>query len=76
MLGQFASHHKLKHRFAIQKDRTISDYYGVTGIPHVVLIDQKGKIRIMRVGSGEKNAHDVEAMIMKLLSPKAAGGGK
>jgi hypothetical protein len=30
----------------------------------------------MRVGSGEKNAHDVEAMIEKLLSPKAAGAGK
>jgi len=76
MLGQFAAHHKLKHRFAIQKDRTISDYYGVTGIPHVVLIDQKGEIRIMRVGSGEKNAHDVEAIIKKLLSPKVAAAGK
>jgi len=71
MLKQFAKHHKLKHVFAVQKDRSISDYYGVTGIPQVVLIDRQGKVRIIRVGSGEKNAHDVEAMIEKLIAQKA-----
>jgi len=75
MLEKFAKHHKLHHRFAIQDGRDISTYYGVTGIPHVVLIDQKGKIRLMRVGSGEQNAKDVEAMIKKLLGPDAAAAG-
>jgi len=74
MLLQFAAHHKLKHRFAIQKDRTVSGYYGVTGIPQVVVIDRKGKIRIIRVGSGGKNAKDVEKMIQQLLDPANAAG--
>lgn len=75
MLKKFAKHHKLHHRFAIQDGRDISSYYGVTGIPHVVVIDQKGKIRLMRVGSGEKNAKDIEGMLKKLLGPDAAAAG-
>lgn len=67
MLKEFAKSHNLHHRFAIQEGSSMSDYYGVTGIPHVVLIDREGKIRLMRVGSGENNAKDVEAMIQKLL---------
>jgi hypothetical protein len=39
----------------------------VTGIPQAVLIDRQGVIRMIRVGSGEKNAHDLEAMIETLL---------
>ncbi len=65
---QFAGHHKLKHPFAIvAKDSDFQEQYGVTGIPQAVLIDRQGKIRMIRVGSGEKNAHDLEAMIETLL---------
>jgi len=72
MLEQFAKHHKLKHVFAIQKDRAISDFYGVSGIPQVVLIDRQGKVHLIRVGSGEQNAQDVEAMLKKLIGTKTA----
>ena len=72
MLAHFAKHHKLKHVFGIQKDRATSDYYGVTGIPQVVVIDRKGKVRLIRVGSGDQNAHDVEAMLEKLIGTKTA----
>jgi thiol-disulfide isomerase/thioredoxin len=71
MLVKFAEFHKLHHRFAIQKDNALSEYYVVTGIPHVVLIDREGKIRLIRVGSGDKNAQDIHEMLEKLL----AGGG-
>lgn len=67
MLEKFAGHHGLAHRFAIQEDRETSDYYAVTGIPHVVVIDQQGKVRLIRVGSGDANAKDIEAMLEKLL---------
>lgn len=67
MLKKFAESYGLKHRFAIQQDTTLSEYYGVSGIPHAVLIDQEGKIRLIRVGSGEQNAKDIEAEIEKLL---------
>lgn len=68
MLTKFAALHDLHHRFAIQSDNTMSDYYAVTGIPHVVVVDQKGKIRLFRIGSGEENAQDVAEMIEKLLA--------
>jgi thiol-disulfide isomerase/thioredoxin len=74
MLEQFAAHHKLKHRFALQKESTLSEFYGVTGIPHCVVIDQQGKVRLMRVGSGEQNAKDISEMLEKLLGPPAAAG--
>lgn len=71
MLEKFAEHHNLQHRFAIQEDRKMSEYYGVTGIPHVVVIDREGKVRMMRVGSGESNAKDIEQMLEKLLGERA-----
>ncbi len=42
--------------------------YAVTGVPHVCLIDRSGYIRLIKIGSNEKNAHDIEAMIQRLLS--------
>jgi hypothetical protein len=50
--------------------------YAVTGIPQVVVIDQSGVIRLIRVGSGEKTAHDVEAEIRKLLGLEVASASK
>jgi thiol-disulfide isomerase/thioredoxin len=67
MLAKFKKDHGLKHTFALQEDDTLSDYYGVSGIPHVVLIDQQGKIRLIRVGSGAQNAKDIDEMIQTLL---------
>jgi thiol-disulfide isomerase/thioredoxin len=71
MLVTFAEHHKLHHRFAIQKDNALPEYYAVSGIPHVVVIDGEGKIRLIRVGSGEKNAQDVAAMLASLIGDGA-----
>lgn len=75
MLGKFAEHHSLHHRFAVQKekDSTLSEYYAVSGIPHVVLLDQEGKVRIVKVGSGPANAKAIGDMIEKLLA-KSEGG--
>lgn len=74
MLKKFAAHHELKHRFAVQTDRSAAEYYEVSGIPHVVVIDQAGKVRMIRVGSGEANAKDIGDLLAKLLgSPKVAG---
>jgi hypothetical protein len=44
MLVKFAESYGLKHRFGVQADNSFSDFYGVTGIPHVVVIDQQGKV--------------------------------
>lgn len=69
MLKKFAEQHNLHHRFAIQKKESgLDDFYSVTGIPHVVVIDQEGKVRLMRVGSGEANAKAVGDMLEQLLA--------
>jgi len=69
LVQQFADFHKLKHRLAIQPtNSTLSKYYGVSGIPHVTVIDKKGKIRMTKVGSGEANAKALETLIEKLLA--------
>ena len=69
-LVQFADHYQLHHRFGVMSaTSTLSANYGVTGIPQAVLIDKQGKIRMIKVGSGEENAKALEGMIEELLKP-------
>jgi thiol-disulfide isomerase/thioredoxin len=73
MLKEFAAHHKLEHRLvAIPQDeiKKVYEAYKVTGIPEVVLIDRKGKVRLVKVGSGEENAKAITAKIKELLAEK------
>jgi thiol-disulfide isomerase/thioredoxin len=71
-LVKFAEHHQLKHRLAYMPEgATLSERYGVSGIPQMVLIDREGKVRMIRVGSGEANAHDLETLIEELLAAPA-----
>ncbi len=69
MLKRFAKLHNLQHRFAIQTDASsVAGAFAVKGIPHVVVIDRQGIIRMVRVGSGSKNAKAIHDMIVKLLA--------
>ncbi len=72
MLAKFAEEHDLKHRFAIQDGSAMAEYYAVSGIPHVVVIDQEGKVRMIRVGSGDANANAIGGLLKELLSDKKA----
>ena len=68
MLKKFAAYYHLKHRFAIQEEGdSLDEYYGVSGIPHVVVLDKEGKIRMIRVGSGKQNAEDIDKLLAELL---------
>jgi thiol-disulfide isomerase/thioredoxin len=70
---EFAKHHELGHRLAFMPDgSTLSEQYGVTGIPQAVVIDREGIVRLIRVGSGEANAHDIEKLLEELLNAPAA----
>ncbi|MFM7073412.1 MAG: hypothetical protein ACKO38_16615, partial [Planctomycetota bacterium] len=70
MLAQFAKQQRIQHRIAVEdKVAKLSQHYRVTGIPHTVLIDQTGKVRLVRVGSGLKNARDIEKLLTDLLGP-------
>ncbi len=69
MLEKFRESYKLQHGFFVSpKLSTYSKDFGVTGIPQAVLIDKAGKIRMIRVGSGDSNAKAMHAKIAELLA--------
>jgi thiol-disulfide isomerase/thioredoxin len=73
MLKDFAAHHKLNHLLiaAPRADlKKVYQGYKVTGIPEAVLIDRRGRVRMVKVGSGEANAKALEGMIKKLIAEK------
>lgn len=68
MLEEFRKAHELEHGFVVTpKASEYNSKFGVTGIPQAVLVDQNGIIQLIRVGSGEKNAEELEAKIKSLL---------
>ena len=68
MLGKFLAHHELEHPTIVTPESsTMEQDFGVSGIPHVVLVDRKGNIQMVKVGSSSQNAIDLEAKIKELL---------
>ena len=68
MLGKFLAHHELEHPTIVTpKSSTMDEEFAVSGIPHVVLVDRKGNIQMVKVGSSSQNAIDLEAKIKELL---------
>jgi thiol-disulfide isomerase/thioredoxin len=73
MLKDFAKHHKLEHRLMTMPTKEIQKVYTeykVEGIPEAVLIDRKGVVRMVRVGSGDENAEALAKEIKKLIADK------
>jgi len=68
MLAEFAERHQLRYRFAIQKGDTLADYYVLHRIPHVVLIDRQGKIRLIRTGGDPRNVIEIQQMLEQLIT--------
>jgi thiol-disulfide isomerase/thioredoxin len=70
LLKDFADHHKLSYLLQpLSKDEwaTVTKEYKIEGIPQLVVIDRKGIVRMVKVGSGDENAKAVEKMIKELL---------
>lgn len=69
MLDKFMAHHELRHATIVTpKDSDMQKQFGVTGIPHAVLIDRQGNVRMVKVGSGPANAAALHEMIEKLMA--------
>jgi thiol-disulfide isomerase/thioredoxin len=69
MLEKFKQSYELAHGFLVtEKGADYGEAFMVTGIPQAVLLDKEGKIQMIRVGSGDKNAHDLQAKIEELLA--------
>jgi thiol-disulfide isomerase/thioredoxin len=69
MLEKFLAHHELQHPTIITPETSeMQSNFAVSGIPHAVLIDKKGNVRMIKVGSGEANATALHDMIVELLA--------
>ena len=67
-LRKFMASHDLEHPTIVVPDGSaMQQEFGVSGIPHAVVIDQEGAIQLIKVGSGEANAKAIEAKIKELL---------
>ncbi len=69
MLEKFRESYGLHHGFLVtSKEEDYGKSFMVSGIPQAVLIDKEGKIQMIRVGSGDQNAKDLEKKIEELLA--------
>ncbi len=69
MIEKFMSSHELLHPTIVTPEQSpMNREYAVTGIPHAVVIDKSGAIRLIKIGSGDQNAKDIEAKIQELLA--------
>lgn len=69
MLEKFIAKYELNHRTMITpQESQMQSQYAVTGIPHAVLVDKQGIVRLVKVGSGSQNAEEIESTIKKLLA--------
>ena len=67
MVEQFARQHQLDFPVVIEEGRSITNKYLVEVIPQIVLIDRRGKVRMVRVGNSADDERDILAMISTLL---------
>ncbi|MCI0380062.1 MAG: TlpA family protein disulfide reductase [Gemmataceae bacterium] len=73
MIKDFAGFHQLGHRLVtVTKEdwKKLGEDYKIRGIPHAVLIDRRGNVRMVRVGSGPENAAALHEEIRKLVAEK------
>jgi thiol-disulfide isomerase/thioredoxin len=73
MLKDFAEHHKLSYRLMTVSKENWSKAgkdYQIRGIPHAVLIDRQGNVRMVKVGASPQNAEALAEEIKKLVAEK------
>lgn len=70
-LREFKQRHQLPYGFAVADSNDNMLNYGINGIPTAVLLDRRGVVRFMTIGSGERNEAALSAMIERLLDEPA-----
>ena len=70
-LRQFRGRHRLPYGFVVADGNHNMLSYGVSAIPTAVLLDRRGVVRYITVGSGQENERAIAAMIERLLAEPA-----
>ena len=69
MLEKFMRKHQLPNPAIVTpRESKMQESFGVTGIPHVVLVDRKGIVRKVKVGAGDAVTKDIYRTIKELVS--------
>ncbi len=72
-IKKFKEFNKIPFPYAVadaQKGEKNANSYGVTGIPHMLLIDKKGRVRFYTIGSGNASENKLENGVIELLNEK------
>ena len=67
-LQKFLEHHKLEHPILVRpKESDMNSKYGERGIPHMVLLDRNGIVRLVEVGAAPATAKKIRDKIKELI---------
>ena len=72
-LKQFKKRTGASYGFAVAAAETNELNYGVVNFPTAVLVDRKGRVRMISVGASADDARQLEAAVKKLLAEPADG---
>jgi thiol-disulfide isomerase/thioredoxin len=70
MLTDFVEYQKLKYRIEVLNTEDwewLAEKYHLKGLPAAVLIDRKGKVRMVNLGAEEEDARAIDEKIKELL---------
>jgi len=73
-IEKFKKHYEIPFPYAVaskENGAKNASAYGVGGIPHMVLIGKKGRVRIYTIGSGKSSEDKLENGVKKLLAEGA-----
>lgn len=75
-IAAFLEHHDLEHPVMVRTgDGSMGADYGVRGIPHAVVIDQKGIVQLVVTGAGQASADKIHTKIQELLGTEPGKTG-
>jgi thiol-disulfide isomerase/thioredoxin len=72
-LRNFKKKFRLPYGFAIADSRDNDRNYGISGIPTTFLLDRRGAVRFISIGSSDEEAVALNKMIKKLIEEPATG---
>jgi thiol-disulfide isomerase/thioredoxin len=64
---QFKRRMNVSYDFAVAADAENDRLYGIASLPTGVLIDRRGRVRLLTIGASEEEADLVKKMVVKLL---------
>lgn len=67
---KFLTEHKMNWPVVFDTKQATQAAYGVQGIPHLVIVDRKGKIRRVEVGFNPANEAEIRKLIEACLAEK------